>query len=286
MPHAELMSAPIGVFDSGVGGLSVWREIVRRLPAESTLYFADQVHVPYGPRRVDELRRLSEGITRFFIERDCKAVVVACNTASAAALEHLRETFPTLAIIGMEPAVKPAAARTLSRVVGVMATPATFQGRLFQATAGRFAAHVRLVNQVCDGLAEQVESGVLDGPGVDALLTRFLDPILAAGADTVVLACTHYAFLIDAIARRCGPGVEVIDPAPAIARHLADLLAKADLLAPSTPSASHAFFTTGTPQTFDALATRLIGTAVRSSAAHWLEDRVEAPPGTTNSGAA
>ena len=231
--------------------------------------------MPYGRRPVDELRRLSEGITRFFVEHDCKAVVVACNTASAAALEHLRETFPTLVVIGMEPAVKPAAARTRSRVVGVMATPATFQGRLFQATAGRFAAHVRLVNQVCDGLAEQVESGVLDGPGVDALLARFLDPILAAGADTVVLACTHYAFLIDAIGRRCGPGVEVIDPAPAIARHLADLLAKADLLAPSTQTASHAFFTTGASQTFDALATRLTGTAVRSSAATWHHDRVD-----------
>ncbi len=263
------------MFDSGVGGLSVWREVVRTLPGESTLYVADQAHVPYGPRAVDELRRLAEGITRFFVERDCKAVVVACNTASAAALKHLRETFPTLVVIGMEPAVKPAAARTRSRVVGVMATPATFQGRLFQATAGRFAAHVRLVNQVCDGLAEQVESGVLDGSEVDALLARFLDPILAAGADTVVLACTHYAFLIDAIARRCGPGVEVIDPAPAIARHLANLLATANLLAPAAQTVSHAFFTTGTPQTFDALATRLTGTAVRSSAALWHDDRVE-----------
>lgn len=266
---------PVGVFDSGVGGLSVWREIVRRLPTESTLYFADQAHVPYGPRPVDELRRLSEGITRFFVEHDCKAVVVACNTASAAALKYLRETFPTLVVIGMEPAVKPATARTRSRVVGVMATPATFQGRLFQATAGRFAAHVRLVNQVCDGLAEQVESGVLEGPEVDALLTRFLDPMLAAGADTVVLACTHYAFLIDAIARRAGPGVEVIDPAPAIARHLANLLAAKNLLAASAQPASHAFVTTGAPPTFDALAARLVGTPVRSSAAQWHDDRIE-----------
>lgn len=267
-------SDPIGVFDSGVGGLSVWREIVRRLPAESTLYLADQAHVPYGPRPLDELCRLSEGITRCFVASGCKAVVVACNTASAAALKHLRDTFPGLEIIGMEPAVKPAAARTRSGVIGVMATPATFQGRLFQATAGRFASHLRLVNQVCDGLAEQVESGELDGPAVEALLGRFLEPMLAAGADTVVLACTHYAFLLESIARRCGPSVEVIDPAPAIARHLENRLAASHLLAPTAGTARHEFVTTGSPATFDALATRLTGRSIASSQARWHGDRL------------
>ena len=273
-PAAADSSGPVGVFDSGVGGLSVWREIRRALPSESTCYFADQIHVPYGPRPVDELRALSEGITRFFFEHGCKTVVVACNTASAAALKHLRDTFPGVPIIGMEPAVKPAAALTQSGVVGVMATPATFQGRLFQATVGRHAAHVRLINQVCDGLAEQVESGVLDGPEASALLNRFLDPILAAGADTVVLACTHYAFLLDAIARRCGPDVTVIDPAPAIARHLGDRLAAAHLLASAGHQPVHTFFTTGPGPAFDALASRLVATPIRSIRATWGDGHV------------
>jgi len=225
-------NGPIGVFDSGVGGLSVWREIVRELPHEDTIYFADQAHVPYGPRDEAEIRRFCDAIAGYLLKRGCKALVVACNTASAAALKHLRDTFPQVPTIGMEPAVKPAAALTKSGVVGIMATPATFQGRLFKATAGRHAAGVRLVNQVCEGLAEHVEAGQLEGPGTDVLLRRFLAPILEAGADTVVLACTHYPFVIAALRRIAGPGVSVIDPAPAIARHLGAVLTERGLQRP------------------------------------------------------
>lgn len=238
---------PIGVFDSGVGGLSVWREIVAALPREDTLYFADQARVPYGPRPEAEIRTFSERITRFLLQQGCKAVVVACNTASAAALRHLRDTFPGVPIIGMEPAVKPAAALTRSGVVGILATPATFQGRLFKATAGRHAAGIHLVNQVCDGLADHVERGDPEDPETLRLLDHYLDPVLAAGADVVVLACTHYPFLMDAIRQRCGPAVTVIDPAPAIARHLGDVLAERSMLATPGRTGHARFATTGDP---------------------------------------
>lgn len=266
---------PIGVFDSGVGGLSVWREIVRALPHEDTIYFADQQHVPYGPRGELEIRRFSDAIARHLLERGCKAIVVACNTASAAALKHLRDTLPHVPTIGMEPAVKPAAAMTKSGVVGIMATPATFQGRLFKATAGRHASGVRLINQVCDGLADHVEAGDLDGPATEKLLRGFLQPILGAGADTIVLACTHYPFVIDTIRRIAGPGVSVIDPAPAIARHLANVLAHHGLLRQTSRTGEHLFVTSGEPARFEQAIFRLTGHRGRVEGVRWAADSLE-----------
>jgi glutamate racemase len=263
---------PIGVFDSGVGGLSVWREIVRALPHEDTIYFADQVHVPYGPRSESEIRHFCDGISRYLLDRGCKAIVVACNTASAASLKHLRDSLPHVPTIGMEPAVKPAAATTKSGVVGIMATPATFQGRLFKATAGRYASGIRLVNQVCDGLAEHVEAGELDGPDTEAMLRRFLGPILDAGADTIVLACTHYPFVIEPIRRIAGPGVSVIDPAPAVARHLGTVLAHHGLRRGTTGAGEHVFVTTGDPPRFADAILRLVGVRGRIEAARWTAD--------------
>ena len=271
--RAPAAEAPIGVFDSGVGGLSVWREIVRALPHEDTIYFADQAHVPYGPRGETEIRGFCDVIARYLLARHCKAIVVACNTASATALKHLRETFPQVATIGMEPAVKPAAALTKSGVVGIMATPATFQGRLFKATAGRHATGISLVNQVCDGLAEQVEAGQLEGPGTESLLRRCLAPILDAGADTVVLACTHYPFVIDTIRRIAGPGVSVIDPAPAIARHLGNVLAEQGLQRQGSDQDSrqgqHDFVTSGDAGHFASALLRLTGVRAPVAAVRW-----------------
>jgi glutamate racemase len=243
-------AGPIGVFDSGVGGLSVWREIVRQLPHEDTVYFADQAHVPYGPRSQEEIRGFCDAIARFLIGQGCKALVVACNTASAAGLKHLRETLTHLPVIGMEPAVKPAAAMTKTGVVGILATPATFQGRLFQATAGRHANGVRLINQVCDGLAELVETGELDSPEMERALRGFLDPILAANADTIVLACTHYPFVIETIRRIAGENVTVIDPAPAIARHLGNVLDQHGLAAHRNRTGSASFYSSGAAAAF------------------------------------
>jgi glutamate racemase len=263
------VAGPIGVFDSGVGGLSVWREIVRALPHEDTVYFADQAHMPYGPRSQGEIRAFCEAITRFLLAQGCKAIVVACNTASAAALKHLRETFPDVPSVGMEPAVKPAASLTRTGVVGIMATPATFQGRLFQATAGRHAAHIRLINQVCEGLADQVETGELDSPAMDALLHRFLDPMLAAQADVVVLACTHYPFVIEPIRRIVGTQVTVIDPAPAIARQVQRVLSERSALATRERAGAHRFFTSADPTRCAQLVRKLVGLEIEVTAARW-----------------
>ena len=242
-------SRPIGIFDSGVGGLSVWREIARQLPHEDTLYFADQIHIPYGPRSMDQIRSFSEAVTRFLLERDCKLIVVACNAASAAALKYLRATFPPVPIVGMEPAVKPAAESTQTGVVGVMATPATFQGELFASVVERFAHGVRLINQICPGLVEQVEAGQLDTPETLTMLDRFLTPIRDAKADTIVLACTHYPFVIDSI-RRLAPGIDVIDPAPAIARQTGRVLAERQLNTEWESTGHHLFVTSDAADSF------------------------------------
>lgn len=250
---------PIGIFDSGVGGLSVWREIRRQLPDESTLYLADQAHVPYGPRGREEIRDYCETISQYLLAQDCKAIVVACNTASAAALKDLRERFPGEITIGMEPAVKPAAALTKSGVIGIMATEATFQGRLFLATAGRHTHDRQLINQVCHGLADHIETGDLQGKALDALLGGFLRPILDAGADTVVLACTHYPFALPSIRRLCGEDVKVIDPAPAVARYLGQQLNEHKRKVTTARQTRHRFLTTAKPAHFVETAEKLIG---------------------------
>lgn len=259
MAEHPASNALIGVFDSGVGGLSVWRELVRQLPHEHTLYFADQRHVPYGTRSLAEVRDYAKGIARFLRARGAKLIVVACNTASGAALRTLRETFPDFAFVGMEPAVKPAAEHTSTGVIAVIATPATFQGELFHSLVERFAAGVHLETQVCPGLVEQVERGDLDTPKTEALLRQCLTPLLHAGVDHLVLGCTHYPFLADTIARITGPEVTLVDPAPAVARQTARVLAQLGLCAPETTVARHTFYTSGPPETLRVLARRLVG---------------------------
>lgn len=228
------------------------------MPRESTLYIADQAHVPYGPKRREVIMDYCEALTTYLFEQDCKAVVVACNTASAAALKHLRQTFPQQLIIGMEPAVKPAAAITRTGVIGIMATEATFQGRLYQATAGRHAQHCTLINQVCHGLAEQIEAGDIGGQATEALLRGFIQPMLDAGADTIVLACTHYPFVLPVVRKIAGRGVNVIDPAPAIARHLQHQLRLADKLGQAADATTHRLLTTAAGDAFESAVQGLV----------------------------
>jgi len=242
-----------------VGGLSVWREIVRQLPHEEVLYFADQAHVPYGPRPLSQVREFATAITRFLLDRGAKVIVVACNTASAAALHHLRATFPQVPFVGMEPAIKPAAQQTHSGKVAVLATPATFQGALFASLLDRFARHVTVLPQVCPGLVEQVEAGLLDGAETEELLRRYLEPLVAAGADQLVLGCTHYPFLRPAIERIVGPAVQVIDPAPAVARQTGRVLAARGRLNEGDRPGRHHFYTSGDPDQFARLVRRLVG---------------------------
>jgi len=213
----------LGVFDSGVGGLSVVRHLLRALPEAGVVYVADTAHVPYGPRSLAEVRAFSHAITRYLLDLGAAEIVVACNTASAAALKSLRESFPGVPFVGMEPAVKPAAEQTHSGVVGVLATPATFQGELFASVVERFARDVRVLRQTCPGLVEQIEAGRLDTPDTEALLRVWLEPMLQEGIDALVLGCTHYPFVIPLLERICGPDVRVIDPAPSVARQAARL---------------------------------------------------------------
>jgi glutamate racemase len=268
----------IGIFDSGVGGLSVWREIAHQLPHEDTRYLADQAHVPYGSRRLAEVQELSEGIARFLLGQGAKVVVVACNTASAAALHHLRRTFPQVPFVGMEPAVKPAVERTRNGVVGVVATRATFQGELFASLVERYADDARVLTQVCPGLVEAVEAGALDTPETEVLLRRCLTPLVEAGTDQLVLGCTHYPFLRPAIERVVGAGVAVIDPAPAVARQTGRVLTREGLGASEDRAGRHVFYTSGDMAAFAATVERLlpsVGESVEVRAARWRGGRLE-----------
>jgi len=256
----------IGVFDSGVGGLSVWREIVRELPDVPTLYVADQAHVPYGPRPLEEVRRFAEGITRFLLAQGATVVVLACNTASAAALHHLRAVFPQVPFVGMEPAVKPAVQRTRNGRVGVIATPATFQGELFASLLERFARDVHVIPQVCPGLVEAVEDSALDTRETEALLRSCLEPLLAAGIDELVLGCTHYPFLRPLMERIVGPGVEIVDPAPAVARQVRRVLENRGA---GLQPAHHMFYTTGDPARFAQALERWVGVQAEVHPLRW-----------------
>ncbi len=266
MPSAD---AFIGVFDSGVGGLSVLRAIRQELPAEHILYVADQAHVPYGPRPLTEVRAFAEGITRFLLARGAKLIVVACNTASAAALHALRQEFPQVPFVGMEPAVKPAAEQTCSGVVGVLATPATFQGALYASVVERFAEGVTLIPHTCPGLVNQIERGNLSGQETRSILESALLPMLEQGADTIVLGCTHYPFVTPLIQEIVGPSVRVIDPSPAIARQTRRLLEMRGLLRSEQTPASLHFFTTGPMEPFARLLPRLLGETGSIYALEW-----------------
>lgn len=265
---------PIGVFDSGVGGLSVLRAIRRELPEEHILYVADQTHVPYGPRPLDEVRRFAEGITRFLLERGAKLIVVACNTASAAALHALRQLFPQVPFVGMEPAVKPAAEQTQSGVVGVLATPATFQGALYASVVERFAEGVKLLPHTCPGLVAQIEAGNLEGAETRAILETALRPMIQDGADTIVLGCTHYPFVMPLIQEIAGESVRVIDPSPAVARQVRRLLEARGARRTATGPARMRFFTSGAPEPFASLLPRLLGETGSVQPVQWVNDNL------------
>jgi glutamate racemase len=215
---------PIGVFDSGVGGLSVLKEIKDLFPGESLIYIADQIHVPYGNRSREQVLGFSQGIVRYLINENSKLIVVACNTASSVALSELRVTYPDMPFVGMEPAVKPAAEETSTGVVGVLATPATFQGDLYASTVERFARGVKVLQDTCPGLVELIEEGNITHPRTHKILENALEPMLKQNIDKVVLGCTHYPFVIPMIKDIVGKGVKVIDPAPAVAMQVGRLL--------------------------------------------------------------
>jgi glutamate racemase len=269
-----------------VGGLSVTREIIPRLPACPLIYLADQAHAPYGQRSLSEIQDFTGEIARLLLAQGAEVIVVACNTASAAALRWLRQQFPAVPFVGMEPAVKPAAERTRTGHIGVIATAATFQGELFASLLDRFAIGVTVHTQVCPELVPLVEAGELDTPRTRAAVTGYLAPLQAAGIDQLVLGCTHYPFLRPLIEETLGPGVEVIDPAPAVARQTAAVAAQLSggQPAPAPPGGpgvqglprpiqpAHRFFTTGDARRFQTALRQLLGLRAMARRARWLAD--------------
>ncbi|MDQ7029266.1 MAG: glutamate racemase [Ardenticatenia bacterium] len=223
---------PIGLFDSGVGGGTVLRHIRRLLPSEDVIYLADQAHCPYGNRPPHDVRRLSKANTRWLISQGAKAIVVACNTASAVALRALRAQFPHVPFVGMVPPVKPAAQCTRTGVVGVLATPTTLNGDLLQEVIRQWAQGVTVVSREDHGLVELVEAGHLETPETESLLAHSLAPMLAEGADAIVLGCTHYAYLRPAIRRLVGPDVTILDAGEAVAQQVARVLRARQLCHP------------------------------------------------------
>ncbi len=269
-----MQNSPIGIFDSGVGGLSVLRAIRTQLPNESLLYFADQAHVPYGPRSLEEVRSFSETITEYLLAQGAKLIVVACNTASAAALHDLRKSFPNTPFVGMEPAVKPAAEQTHSGVVGVLATPATFQGALYASVVERFASGVTVLQNTCSGLVKEIERGAVDGEKAKQILESALRPMLGRGLDTVVLGCTHYPFAIPQIEAICGDSVRVIDPAPAVARQVERRLDALSLLNPE-PNGNVQLVTSGNITQMKKLAPQLCAHEYPVRGVRWENGKVK-----------
>ena len=266
------LDLPIGIFDSGVGGLSVLRAIREQMPSESVIYFGDQGHVPYGSRSMEQIQNFSEAITNFLLKKNAKIIVVACNTASAAALKYLRAQFPTVQFVGMEPAVKPAAEHTQTGKVGVLATPATFQGALYASVVERFASAVELIQSTCPGLVQEIEMGNLDGLETRRILEDALLPMLEKNIDTVVLGCTHYPFVIPLIQHIVGENVRVIDPAPAVARQAGRLLETGALRNRSKSKGSVMFYTSGDPESLKSMLPMLLGESGEVRHARWLDD--------------
>ena len=264
----------IGVFDSGIGGLSVMRALRALLPFQPMIYLGDQAHVPYGIRQVEEVRQFSHAITRFLMDHGSRLIVVACNTASVAALRSLREMYPQTPFVGMEPAVKPAAEQTRSGTVGVLATTATFQTEMYASVVERFAHGVTILEDDCPGLVSQIEKGDLDGMETKQILERALHPMLEKGVDTIVMGCTHYPFVIPLIQEIVGPNVRVIDPAPAIARQVKRMLEAYQLVTEDQSPGTVRFITTGDPIQFARLIQVLLGEKHQTEQAEWQDGKL------------
>ena len=229
MSGPVLQNNIVGIFDSGVGGLSVWRELIKVLPGNKMVYVSDNAYSPYGPRPQSEIVSRAVEISEFLIRNGAGIIVIACNTATAAAIDELRWRFD-IPFVGMEPAVKPAAQSSKSKVIGVLATKGTFMGRLYNSTLRRFATGVRVVEKVGTGLVDVVESGRADTKEGRELLEKYIRPMIKKGADHIVLGCTHYPFLSEQISQIAGEGVTLVDPAPAVAKHTLEIMEKGGLV--------------------------------------------------------
>lgn len=237
-------NAAIGIYDSGMGGLTIRRAVRQRLPRESIVYLGDGKHCPYGSRSVEEIARLADEAVGHLIALGCKLIVVACNTATAAAIDRLREKYAPLPIVGMEPAIKPACLRTKSRVVGVLATERSLDGELFRRTAAKYGADIEVITRAGRGFVELVEHDEEQSEEAVRIVGEAIHPMLERGADQIVLGCTHYPFLLEALQRAAaGRAVTFVDPSEAVARRVEQLLDAHDLACEADHEAEDRFVT-------------------------------------------
>lgn len=245
------MNKAIGIFDSGVGGLSIWLELQKLLPNEDFIYLADSANCPYGDKTKEQVLELSKNNTDFLLSKNCKLIVVACNTATAAAIDYLRQNY-TIPFVGMEPAVKPAALNTKTGKIGVLATQGTFKGKLFQETTEKYANGIETIIQPGDGLVEIVEENKINTPEAIQLLEKYINPMVTTGVDKIVLGCTHYPFLKPIIEKIIPDNIDIINPAPAVAKRSIELLKQNNLLAKKGNGKS-IFYTSGKVKIIESL---------------------------------
>lgn len=237
---------PVGLFDSGIGGTSIWRAINNLLPHENTIYLADSKNAPYGQKSKDDIISLSFKNTELLLNQNCKLIVVACNTATTNAIKELRDHFKDVPFIGIEPAIKPAALHTKTKTIGILATKGTLNSELFHTTVSGFK-DIKVIEQIGFGLVQLIEDGRLGSPELDALLTSYLQPMIEANIDCLVLGCSHYPYLITQIRKILPEGVKIIDSGEAVARQTKLILEKHNMVNTGTEKANHIFYTNSNP---------------------------------------
>lgn len=238
-------TAPIGLFDSGIGGTSIWREINILLPNENTIYLADSKNAPYGLKSKDEIIALSIKNTEFLLEQNCKLIVVACNTATTNAITELREKFDA-PFIGIEPALKPAVNQTKTQKIGILATKGTLNSDLFHEKVKSYS-NVTIMEQIGHGLVQLIENGDIDSPEMNELLNSYLQPMIAQNIDYLVLGCSHYPYLIPQIKKILPPHIEIIDSGAAVALQTKKILTQLELNSPETGKGTCTFYTNSNP---------------------------------------
>lgn len=233
---------PIGIFDSGIGGTSIWKEVVKLLPNENTIYLADSKNAPYGEKSPDEIIALSVKNTEFLLSKGCKLIVVACNTATTNSIDYLRKNY-TIPFIGIEPAIKPAALLSKTGAIGILATKGTLSSKLFEKTTKEYTKNITTIEQDGEGLVPLIEEGKLNSPELNQLLSTYLKPMLKFNIDHLVLGCTHYPYLIPQIKKIIGENITIIDSGEAVAKQTKAILEKYNLLSASTTKSHHQFYT-------------------------------------------
>ena len=237
-----MKNKPIGIFDSGIGGTSIWKEVVKLLPNENTIYLADSKNAPYGEKSSEEIIALSIKNTEYLISKECKLIIVACNTATTNAIDYLRRNY-TIPFIGIEPAIKPAALLSKTGAIGILATKGTLSSKLFEKTTKEYTKNITTIEQDGEGLVPLIEEGKLNSPEINELLSTYLKPMLKFNIDHLVLGCTHYPYLIPQIKKIIGDKITIIDSGEAVARQTKAVLEKHNLLSTSTAKSRHQFYT-------------------------------------------